>query len=295
LTALSPDDLDQDFGYIGAGSIGETVWLDTNGDGVQNAGEPGVPGVDIIVTYLGPDGIAGSDDDLTFATTTDADGNYGLAGLPYGDYIVSIDTSTLPEGIAETFDADGGLDSTSTTTLTSASPVDANQRFGFNGNGSIGDTVWTDTDGDGVHDPDEPGIAGVDLSITYLGTDGAAGGGDDIVFRVTTDDNGRYGLPNLPLGDYAVAVDGASLPDGVVATHDADGSLDSIAITTLTTAAPANPDLDFGYRAPTSGGPLAFTGSSTDVQAAVAALLLLIGLALALGSAGRKNRRVATR
>ena len=37
--------LDQDFGYAGTGSIGDTIYLDRNGNGTQDPGEPGVGGV----------------------------------------------------------------------------------------------------------------------------------------------------------------------------------------------------------------------------------------------------------
>ena len=39
-------DFDQDFGYAGEAEIGDFVWLDVDGDGVQDAAEPGVAGVD---------------------------------------------------------------------------------------------------------------------------------------------------------------------------------------------------------------------------------------------------------
>ena len=43
LTAISGTDrLDADFGYRGPGSIGDTVYFDFNGDGLQNVGEPGI-------------------------------------------------------------------------------------------------------------------------------------------------------------------------------------------------------------------------------------------------------------
>ena len=34
-----------DFGYQPSGVIGDFVWLDTNGDGIQDPGEPGIAGV----------------------------------------------------------------------------------------------------------------------------------------------------------------------------------------------------------------------------------------------------------
>jgi len=65
-------------------SIGSTVFLDPNDNGLQDPGEPGIPG--ILVEVLDSAGnVVGSD-------TTDADGNYYVDGLPEGDYTVQITT-----------------------------------------------------------------------------------------------------------------------------------------------------------------------------------------------------------
>ncbi len=69
--------------------VGDTVWADHNGNGVQDhaAGtlEPGVGGVTITVTWSGPDGELGTVDDVTLpATVTDAEGHYLVTHLPGG-------------------------------------------------------------------------------------------------------------------------------------------------------------------------------------------------------------------
>ena len=45
LHAYGNTDSDNDFGYVTDGSIGNYIWLDLNGDGVQDKGEPGIPGI----------------------------------------------------------------------------------------------------------------------------------------------------------------------------------------------------------------------------------------------------------
>jgi autotransporter-associated beta strand protein len=65
-------------------SVGDRVWRDTNGNGVQDAGEPGVAGV-VVEVFLSPDGIVGNADDLYCTqTVTDANGNYTLGSLVEG-------------------------------------------------------------------------------------------------------------------------------------------------------------------------------------------------------------------
>ena len=46
-------------------SIGNKVWLDTNGNGIQDAGEIGVADVTVTLTGAGEDGILGTADDTT--------------------------------------------------------------------------------------------------------------------------------------------------------------------------------------------------------------------------------------
>jgi uncharacterized repeat protein (TIGR01451 family) len=59
------------------------VWADLDGNGVQNAGEPGVEGVDVWTD----DGIV---------VTTDRDGKFSLANMRPGRHAFRIDRSTLP-------------------------------------------------------------------------------------------------------------------------------------------------------------------------------------------------------
>ena len=41
-------------GYTGTGAIGDTVFIDLDGTASRIAGEPGVPGVGVVVTWSGP-------------------------------------------------------------------------------------------------------------------------------------------------------------------------------------------------------------------------------------------------
>jgi hypothetical protein len=81
---------DVDFGYAVLASIGDRVWLDANGNGIQDAGEAGVAGFP--VSLQGTDS-AGNPVSLT--TTTDADGNYAFTGLQSGSYTVTFSPAGL--------------------------------------------------------------------------------------------------------------------------------------------------------------------------------------------------------
>ncbi|MEN0006476.1 MAG: SdrD B-like domain-containing protein, partial [Bacteroidota bacterium] len=63
------------------GSIGDFVWEDRNGNGIQDLGEPGLPGVTINL-------LDGNGNQLA-TTTSAADGTYSFDGLAPGEYIVA--------------------------------------------------------------------------------------------------------------------------------------------------------------------------------------------------------------
>ncbi len=217
--SLPSDNLDQDFGYTpegqeqGEGLIGDTVFIDYDEDGAPDPNE-GIEGV--VVELYDETGTT-----LIATTTTDENGNYYFPGLdPTETYVVDIDETTLPPGVAQTVDPDGGNDGTSTVDL-SASPggINLDQDFGYEPSalpGSIGNLVWLDNDADGVNDgatgpdgvagtdDDEPGIEGVTIDL-YLDSNGngAVDPGEPLVSSATTDANGNYLFPNLDTGKGA--------------------------------------------------------------------------------------------
>ena len=72
-------------------SLGDFVWLDLNRNGVQDAGEPGLPGVTVLL--LSPTG------NVLQSTTTDGSGRYLFSGQPAASYQVVF---VAPSGSAYT-------------------------------------------------------------------------------------------------------------------------------------------------------------------------------------------------
>lgn len=263
--------IDQDFGYtqinvldtpLNPGVLGDRVWLDLNADGVQDAGEPGIPGV--IVELYESDGTT-----LIATTTTLFDGYYLFPNLEVDDgggsytYVVRVNTTTLPGNLTQTFDASGGLDNESTTTLTAASPIDLNQDFGYVGSGSIGNFVWVDTNANGVVDGNDAtqGIGGVTIDLYYdANGNGAVDPGEIKIATTTTDANGGYLFTGLPIDDgggnmqYVVHVtDTAGVLTGFwhslgdqAETSDNNSKASPYAVT-LSTVTPDVLTVDFGY------------------------------------------------
>ncbi|MEP7345470.1 MAG: SdrD B-like domain-containing protein, partial [Gemmatimonadaceae bacterium] len=241
LATNSSTDLDADFGFKQnqSGQVGDFVWSDLNGDGVQGAGEPGIAG--LTVTLTGPGGPR--------TTTTDGTGQYLFTGLAAGSYSISIAT---PSGFVPTTanapgsnsgnDSDG---SPAAVSLATASSSDMTIDFGFKpGAGTIGDFVWNDSNGNGVQDTGEPGLAGVTVTLS-----GAASA------TTTTAANGSYSFDNLVAGTYTVTV---STPIGFAASPSGQGSdplkdsNGSPANVTLATNTSTNAGIDFGFVASTT-------------------------------------------
>ena len=92
-----------DFGYAGTGSLGDVVWRDADGDGVQDSGEDPLAGATVTLSWAGLDGVFGTGDDYEFPpTTTDDLGAYGFAALPPGVYRLTVDGSSFDRAMSAT-------------------------------------------------------------------------------------------------------------------------------------------------------------------------------------------------
>ena len=229
---------DADFGFSPGGVIGDYLWSDNNGDGVQDLGEPPLSGVVISLTLS-----SGS----VITTTTNVNGLYEFSGLDAGTYTVTV--GTTPSGYTQTGDPDAtgscttdpnnACDGTSVVTLT-AGQVDRTRDFGYQPDVVIGDFVWLDQNGDGVQDSGEAGIGGVVVTLTLQ-----AGG----VVTTTTDSDGMYTFGAVPDGNHTVTVDTNTLPSGLTATYDQDSGTSSPNDSTAAVISGAsNLTYDFGYQ-----------------------------------------------
>ncbi len=197
-------------------SIGDRVWFDNGagalgGNGVQDAGEPGVAGITVTLY----DDVTGN---IVAITTTDANGNYLFNNLPANtNYKIGF---SAPAGTV--FTTGGTLSTGNATTNSDPSPITGitttinsgvagTQITGVDAGikndakGALGDYVWNDLNRNGIQDAGEPGVAGVTMRLYGTGPDGLVGGGDDVLLSTTTTDaNGYYVFPNLDPAKYFV-------------------------------------------------------------------------------------------
>ncbi|MFM8387797.1 MAG: SdrD B-like domain-containing protein, partial [Actinomycetota bacterium] len=266
LTTAGASDLTLDFGVVPVVSVGDRVWFDTNVDGIQNGSDYGIAGVTVRITKS--DGTAVTDvyGRPVGDVTTDANGNYTFANLPYGTYKTNV--VTAPNGLVPTLTGQGTAATDSTTGVATSAALstpgasDTTLDFGFYAPVvSVGNKVWFDTDGDGIQDDGEPGIAGVTLTIKKADGTSVTDVYGNAVNTTTTDANGNYSFANLPYGSYTVT---ATTPSGMTATLNGVGGggtdsgtagsdpLDATRATSrnMTTANDSDTTLDFGFIAP---------------------------------------------
>ena len=253
--SVGPSRTDVDFGYRvpARGSIGNRVWLDTDGDGAQQGGEPGVQGVTVTIT--GPNG-------FTATRTTGPDGLYTFPDLPAGSYTVCVGAANLTAGAALAGTTPSGdLDGTTTPNCAVVTLAEGQDRtdadFGYAPpRFTLGDRVWNDLDGDGQQDADEPGLVGVTVTLR------TAGG--QTVGTATTGANGAYSFTGLLAGSYTACVTGG-LPAGMVQTFDLDGL--GTANCATASVGPSRTDVDFGYRVPPAPPATGQIGNYTWIDA----------------------------
>jgi uncharacterized repeat protein (TIGR01451 family) len=178
-------------------SIGELVWNDTDGDGVQDPGEFGLQ--DVIVNVYAADGIT-----LVGTATTDALGHYRVFNLAPGSYVVRSDPSSYPPGYIFTTP-----NSFSITLVAGEQNSSAN--FGAMSGitpapGSIGDRVWIDLNADGIVDAGEDPLPNIGINLERFNL-----GLWTPIATTTTDAGGAYSFSNLPDGTYRVTLDSTSV------------------------------------------------------------------------------------
>ena len=117
------------------------------------------------------------------------------------------------------------------------------------GSSSIGDFVWSDTNGDGVQDAGEAGIENVTVDLVWdLDGDGVIDAGEPVLATRTTDAAGDYDFGELIFGNYIVDVTDVN---GVLAGATLTTANDPLAVTLPVGAIDFN-DADFGYQFPGS-------------------------------------------
>lgn len=245
-TTLSPgeDERDVDAGiHLHTASIGDKVWKDLNENGIQEPGEPGVPGVRVVLQRIGsPIGHLDT-------TQTDILGRYYFNDVTPGDYCIIF--YNLPaDYVASPQDAgtDNSVDSdpntvtlkTITTTLDPGEDDPSWDLGIYLPKASLGNKVWNDEDEDGIQDPGENGVTGIRVVLYDCA--------HNFIDQMYTNASGEYLFDELVNGDYYVVF--KDIPAGYVfspkdvATNDGiDSDADAAGKTACTHLDPGENDL----------------------------------------------------
>ncbi|MCS3428892.1 SdrD B-like domain-containing protein [Leucobacter aridicollis] len=196
-------------------AIGDFTWIDTNRDGIQDTGEPVLPGVTVELI---------KDGKVIATTKTNADGRYLFDELPAGEYHVKF-TLTEEQQKLYTFTTqntgkDGAVDSdadreTGLTTKIVLGDSNTNLTKNYDHGKvkategidptwdagvvlksyAIGDYTWIDENNNGVQDEGEEILPGVTVELIKDGK---------VIDSTVTDKNGLYRFDDLPAGEYQV-------------------------------------------------------------------------------------------
>ncbi|NEO41329.1 MAG: hypothetical protein F6J90_35395 [Moorea sp. SIOASIH] len=245
--------------------IGDLVWDDQNGNGIQDNSEPGINGVRVELWEDGGDGQPGTSDDTFYGFTLTApdgtgnDGAYLFSEVPAGDYFLkfipsaNLNLSAQDQGGDETADSDadpntGQTNVFSVNQTTDTRDLDAGLTSVDPANASLGDFVWLDTNDNGTQDGGEVGVNGVTVELYDTAN-------TLIDSTQTSDDSngnpGFYRFRDLTPGTYYVKF--IAPPSHAFSPQDqGDDTLDSDADATGQTAnitlqaGDSNQDLDAG-------------------------------------------------
>ena len=194
--AAGEDFNDADFGYFKLVTLSGTKFDDVDGDGVKDAGDPGLAEWEIELDI-------DSNGTIDQTVLTEADGTYRFANIGPG-------THTLSEVLQAEFVQTAPIGGVQTVTPQSGQDV-ADLDFGNFALAQIRGTKFADENANGGRDADEGGLAGWTMFLD----DNANGVLDESETAVVTDANGDYVFPGLPPGTYTVA---AELREGFVRT-----------------------------------------------------------------------------
>jgi len=220
--ALDEEKSDIDAGLIepAPGMIGNFVWFDGNGNGLQDTGEAGA--ADVTVRLLD------ASNNVLRETSTDLDGYYLFDSLEGGTY--SIEFVAVPgfgftrRDVGDDDEIDSDADR-----LTGRSSVFALQDGEWNTTidaglaiaiSSVGDYLWDDTNADGDQDFDEPGRS--NITVRLLDEDLT------ILAETSTDSIGYYLFTTVTAGWYIIEFSDPENPGSLQFTAKDAGGDDTL-------------------------------------------------------------------
>ncbi|MEI6605402.1 MAG: SdrD B-like domain-containing protein, partial [Verrucomicrobiota bacterium] len=244
LTYTNPNVLSADYGYyVEPAAIGNYLWVDSNGNGLQDETGTGLANVEVILTITYPNGAI-----TTLKTFTDSTGHYTYDNLLQDENYTQGGGGSMPSfvvSVAPNQDALAAYSQThigvgSNSRLDSGNPLGTTANplkglinvtgasspstmptydFGYFPTSellSLGNRLWLDSNNNGIMDTGEPGLANVQVDL--IDSTGVT-----VQATTYTDASGYYRFDGLLPGNYFVHIPAANWT-GI--TGSPGGSLD---------------------------------------------------------------------
>lgn len=186
--------------YSQSSHIGDWVWNDANRNGIQDASEEGISGIELK--------LYNNDRILIATTTSDSLGRYAFDNVSSGTYYIQIgehgeyqvtipfySNNELNSDIDLLFKRTGYFDVSEGDTI---DHIDAGFYLLQNTleYSSIGDMVWEDLNGNGLQEDSEPGVEGITISLYN--------GAKEKLSEVVSNSYGQYKFDSLEAGRYYI-------------------------------------------------------------------------------------------
>jgi len=208
------------------GSVGDLVWVDSDADGIQDANEPGAPGVTVDLYSI--------DNSLIASTITDQNGAYAFTSLEPSEYYLVF--SGAPAGCSLTLKDQGGDDGGDSDADPNQDPVTGyfgqtddffvgvgdileGQDAGYKATG-VGDFIWDDLNSNNDQDDGEPGVPGVTIQLVD------AANTSTVIDATSSDSYGAYHFKFVDPGNYRIKV--LNLPGGYQFVSQNSGASDYV-------------------------------------------------------------------
>jgi SdrD B-like domain/Secretion system C-terminal sorting domain len=194
-------------------SIGNFVFRDNNGNGIQGANEPGMAGV--TVRLLSNAGV------VLATTSTNNNGAYSFNNLAAATYRVSFITPSGFSASPSNIGNDDTKDSDPVNGIATGIVLTSNQTNNKIDAGfipsilALGNQVWYDEDNNGINSGCEEGMRNIAMKL-YRDNDNNNVADGAAIATATTNANGYYCFVNLAPGNYIV---GAIIPNGYVSSN----------------------------------------------------------------------------
>ncbi len=249
-------------------TVGDFVWNDLNGNGIQDDDEPGVSNVTIsLYTCQG---------DFISQTNTNSNGNYLFSDLLAGQYYLSF---SLPSDVSSFMfskkneqnssgqDSDVNSNGQTDCFLLMEGQSDISIDAGIMATSGIGNFVWEDLNGNGIQDSGEPPVANFRVELH------AENG--DFVASTYSDINGHYLFDEVTPGDYylqyfptnfAITFGNQGSDDNI--DSDVDGS-NGMGTTQIFSIVPGEQNLNFDvglYKCVSVGNYVWYDANKNDLQ-----------------------------